>query len=258
MVTVEDPTLAPSRLLRAGVVLSTAALVWTTLRHGSALNGLLFMGLGAPEEVARKADFVLASLAGLSALSALLGRHPWTTAIATCAAFLVAAGATASVGGQAFAKLAPIAAATKWLAPLALPALAAGRPVVARRILACACALTFATHGLEALGHHPAFVDLLLGSSRRWLDLAPRESTARAVLSGIGTMDLAIAAGLLLGRWRWLAAWAALWGTLTALSRTVALGPEFLFETLLRSLNGLAPLALWYLLRPVLSDGNRS
>ena len=113
-----------------------------------------------------------------------------------------------------------------------------------RRLLALAIAATFTAHGLEALAHHPRFCDLLLGAGRRLFDLRLAQSTAEAMLTAIGALDLAVAAALLLRPRPAVALWAALWGMLTLTSRTLSLGPDFVHESLLRSMNAAGPLAL--------------
>ncbi len=236
---------AAAASLRAGLAVQAAALAWLAWNHGTVVDSFLFVDLGWPEPRARGVDLAVAAAALGGALLALLRPRLAGPAL-VAAAFLAVAVCTRVVGGRAFSDLAPAAHATRWLAPLALPFLFARPPRArgAERVLRAAVAATFLAHGWEALRHHPAFVDLLVGSARRWLGAAPDEATARHVLTAIGVVDGAVAALLLIRRRVSVAAWAALWGLLTAASRVVALGGEFVHETTLRALNVLAPLAL--------------
>lgn len=112
-------------------------------------------------------------------------------------------------------------------------------------------ALAFLGHGMEALWMSPQFVDLILHSANRW-NLVVAESTARALLAGIGATDLLLAAILVTKRWRLAAMYAAAWGFATACSRITAYGLEFgWYETLIRAAHfGLpAALALYWRLR---------
>ena len=245
-----------SLVLRLGVALQCATLAWLALEHGTPLDTWLFMELGTSEAAALRADRALAAVA-LAAGGALLVRPFGAAAVAASLAFLVVAVATRVTGGRAFSELAPLAQATRWLAPLALAALWSGLPRgtgPARRrvdaaawVLRLSVAATFLAHGWQALHFHPAFVDLLIGTARRWAGAAPPESSVHVLLLGIGGVDVTVALVLVLTRWRPGAGWAAAWGLATALSRVVALGPDFAHEALLRAMNGLAPLALWLL-----------
>jgi hypothetical protein len=245
------PVHRASWALRLGLAVQSAALVWLALEHGTSLDAVLFMELGKGEASARFADRVLAGVAALAATT-LLWRPLRSAVLALSLVFLTVAVTTVIAGGRAFSDLAPMAHATRWAAPLALLFLTArARPrstAAALTVLRLSVAATFLAHGWEALQHHPAFLDLLLGSCRRWTGSAPAEASARHVLTVIGALDVLVVLALLFTRWRFVAAWATLWGLITLASRIVALGGDFLHESLLRSMNAFAPLALWFLL----------
>lgn len=122
-----------------------------------------------------------------------------------------------------------------------------------QRWLRVAIAATFAGHGLYAAGYYEVpggFVTMVMRS------LGVAEPVARGLLFGAGCLDFAVALGVLAGaRWRglyWAAlAYAALWGTLTALARVwsyfrwdMALErlAQWLHEAALRLPHGLVPL----------------
>src|SRR5690606_11480364 len=94
-------------------------------------------------------------------------------------------------GGEAFSQYALAANALRWLLPLALLFLLSksawlpSRPTrtrIGEWILRIGLATVFLTHGLEAMGHHPGFIDLLIGSARNLLQVSLKENTATQIL----------------------------------------------------------------------------
>ena len=83
-----------------------------------------------------------------------------------------------------------------------------------------AVAVTFAAHGLYALGFHPVpvhFVDMTM------LALGVGEGTARTFLAVVGWLDLGVAAALFVPRLvRYALGYVVVWGLLTALARVVS------------------------------------
>ncbi len=239
-------------VLRAGLAIQAGALLWFARRQGTEVGSALFMHAGWSETSSARVDLGLAGAGAAAALLLLVTprRRALQLAAAACLALVFAVHAALRIGlrGDAFAHLAPAAQAVRWLGPLALPwllpELSPAQHRRGRRLLALAVAATFTAHGLEALAHHPRFCDLLLGAARRLFDLRLTQSSAEAVLTAIGVLDLAVAAALVLRPRPAVALWAALWGTLTLASRTVSLGPDFFHESALRSMNAAAPLAL--------------
>ena len=163
--------------------------------------------------------------------------------------------------GAAADHLAPISHAVRIGSLLALALLAGRRDperpplgVAAGWVLLLGTSLTFVGHGIEALRHSGPFVDLMIGTVRRWTDLRLTQATAEDLLTVIGLQDLLLAGLLLLRRWRWIAGWMAFWGIVTALSRVTAMGMDSWYETVLRLANGGVPLTLFfawqYLTRP--------
>src|SRR5690606_34820916 len=65
-------------------------------------------------------------------------------------------------GGAAFAHLSVLAWACRLALPLALWAALTRRVALAEQTLRWGVALTFAAHGVEAMGLHPHFIDLLM------------------------------------------------------------------------------------------------
>lgn len=117
-----------------------------------------------------------------------------------------------------------------------------------------AVALTFAAHGLEALGRHGSFLDMLIVATRNLFGLRLPETVAQGLLTAIGLVDLVVAALLLVGRWRWVAIYMAAWGFITAAARLIVLNSHTgWYEFAVRSSHWALPLVLvlaWRLARP--------
>lgn len=115
-------------------------------------------------------------------------------------------------------------------------------------LLLLAAFSTFLVHGFKAVLAYGPFVDLLLLSEQRWLEQGMEQgmeqATAETLLVFIGWLDIGLAIGLLLTRWRIIACYMAFWGFLTAASRVTAFGAEAWPEMLVRAANGGALMAL--------------
>ena len=162
-------------------------------------------------------------------------------------------------GGQKFCELSLFAHATRWFGAIALSIWlwqsrkqsdgvskdqGASGLVVGCLILATAS--TFITHGVEAILHHPGFVDLILGSLKR-ISLSISEATSYQILFVIGVMDITLGGFIFFSRNVKLLIWIAIWGGVAALSRTLAHGCEFWAESLIRISQCYLPLALTFL-----------
>lgn len=139
--------------------------------------------------------------------------------------------------------------ANRYLTPLFLGVFFwQGKEGLLQLVLGVAMASTFATHGLEALHHNPAFIDLIIRVCRNWFYLGISEATARTLLSIIGVQDVLLAAWLL---WRpqsqKVLLYMAFWGFITALSRYMFSPAYGLPQTLIRTLNFVGPFYLWLL-----------
>lgn len=119
-----------------------------------------------------------------------------------------------------------------------------------------AIAVTFAAHGLYALGFYPVpgnFVDMTI------IILGVGESTAKHFLTVVGWLDLLVAVSLFFGPTaRYTLLYATVWGLLTAFARVVAgwqLGVEdqfwhqYLYQTVFRIPHGLLPFTIWWMSR---------
>lgn len=117
-----------------------------------------------------------------------------------------------------------------------------------------AVSLTFAGHGLYAIGFYPVpghFVDMII------MAFHVQESTALLILQWAGWIDLIIAVLLLSPAiYGYVALYASAWGILTAIARvwsnydpTLPFGSlyQWLPETLVRLPNAVMPLAIYYI-----------
>ena len=251
-------TVAAARLLRFGVAAQCLAQGAKHLFSDTAINGWLTNHgtlLGAwcdPMAVARidrAAGLALVAVAGL-----LLGRA-WKVALPLVAAWFLlnALAGTLPHLDDPYLRLGVAAQAVRWLSPVALLLLAFERPWTrtALWLLILGTAATFVAHGLKDIWLHPQYIDLIRSSAMRaGLGDAP---WAERALRGIGIADLLAAAVLIAMRWRAVAFAMGIWGLVAAGSRMTAGGWEQWPETLLRTNNGLAPLAvallLWALAR---------
>ncbi|HRI08744.1 MAG TPA: hypothetical protein PKW35_13060 [Nannocystaceae bacterium] len=183
-------------------------------------------------EIVAVAGAVAAMIAALAAVL-FMGRAAWV-----CAAwFALAAVIKAISGEQQFSQLAPAAQASRYAL-----ALAVAHPALAPVILRAAAALTFAAHGVEALGRHPqfvAYIEYVFGL----VGYAEQADVAAGVLRCIGVIDLVVAGAILIPSSSIVAAkYMSVWGALTAVIRTVHGGFAGLPDTLVRVANAAVPL----------------
>ncbi|MBI1223744.1 MAG: hypothetical protein GC192_00790 [Bacteroidetes bacterium] len=119
-----------------------------------------------------------------------------------------------------------------------------------------ATALTFTCHGLYAIGYYPR-PGVFTSMTMRILGCS--ESFAINFLTVAGWLDFAVALGIFLpNKWaKWFLLYAAIWGLLTSLARTVGNFywelplqslHEWAYHTIYRLPHGLIPLILWYLI----------
>lgn len=190
-----------------------------------------------------------AAFALLGCVPLLAWRKAWPATIVV-ACWLVLTMLASTMTATVYAALVPGAYAARYLAPVALACLSLQRPRAthAEWLLRAGAAATFACHGMEALTAHAGFLDLLISGTRRMSGIDVPESSARLLLRGIGLVDVACAAAILVPRrMPAVAVWMAFWGLATASSRVVQLGWDVWPEALIRVTNGAVPLTLFLL-----------
>lgn len=235
-------------ILRAAIALQCIGLFQIAMIDGTAVGTTLFMTLGWSEAamliVDRGAAWALV-LAGLSVVA-----RPTRPALFVIAGWFGIVGLLSWYQGGTFGYEYTLPGyATRILAPVALAVLVwpggdrAVRRVWAERLLRIAAAATFTAHGIEALEHHPRFIDYVITAFRR-IDVAISEDATRAMLTAIGVQDLFLAGLILTRRWRGIALYMGFWGAITAGSRMVHMGVAKWPATLVRAANFGVPLAL--------------
>lgn len=233
-------------VLRAVVFLQIVGFLAAARVGESTTIEILYIGLGLPEGLAASVAWGVAGLLAAAALGALVTPRHWYL-YPVAAWFFGVAVAEAWLGGSPHAYLTPVADTARWMAPVALAHV--GVPdgefdLAAEHMLRYSASATFAIHGWEALLHNPEFLDFLFGAGRR-IGIPLAEGLARSILTGVGILDLAVAAVLAGGgRWLTIAGWMAFWAAVAAGARTVHLGAVGIPATLVRTANAGVPLAL--------------
>lgn len=224
--------------------------------HTSAVNTTLFIDLDLAESIAKSVDRGMAIVLLVGAAANLWFPRKWLVLPMTLW-MLIVAWLEVMQGAKPFSHYSGIAWAIRYGSPVVfslwLIAYTKNKPAfwgygqwVARVCLA----LTFFAHGMEALGHHPRFIDLMSGSWYRVSALWLAEDTAKIILTIIGVIDILCALLILVPKWtKWIGGYMVFWGCITALSRMTEMGSPGLAATLLRASHGLLPLALWLLYR---------
>lgn len=242
-------------MLRISVLIQCVGLWRLALVDGTAIGTTLFMTFEWSEAamllVDRGAAWLLL-IAGGAAMLRFGGAVERSTIRVACAFvaawFALVALASWYQGGFVGYQYSVVAHANRIVAPIALISLAASetRRETVILVLRAAAASTFAAHGLEALQHHPEFIDYIITAFRR-IGVRVPESMARVFLTAIGVQDMLLAALMMTRRWRLVVAYAAAWGAITAASRVVHLGWLKWPQVLVRAANGGVPLALFFL-----------
>lgn len=258
--------------------------------------GELFFGfrLEDPYLAAVAVEKVTVSLYLLAAVLVLF--KPWWPVLLLLSGYALAESLSGTLfGGYRFNEWTVYSDTLRWGTPLALIVLLAfprarmlnrWRVPLAMDVVRVLIAAVFFVHGLHAWLGNPGFIDLIIGTFGRTLDVQVSESTATAMMKVIAVVDFVVALAVLVlptpvlmpQRW-WrapaprglvrrvivpaLLLWLALWGFITALSRLAALGFPLGWsqypDLLVRASHYLAPLALWGLVsvtyRRAVDDG---
>lgn len=252
-----DPAAIAGWVLR--VTAAVFAIGWCVAifsRAGTSVGSIALMEWGVAHPriaLVERWTAVLVLLAGLS----LLARPTVVAALIVAIVPFIEALAARHTDSYAFATMAPASHALRYGLPLALawmvlPAWShlgeRARVLGAMWMLRLGIAAVFVAHGVQALGPHPEFTDMLIATARRWLGgYRLTESNAVAMLRVIGIVDIGVGFMVLAGRWRPLLLWLALWSLVTAMARVTSWGIMSYPEVLLRASHVGAPLAVWAL-----------
>lgn len=129
-------------------------------------------------------------------------------------------------------------------------------------VLRIGIALTFISHGIEAVQHAPKFIDMLIVSFDRILEIDLPQSTAEMMLTAIGWIDIAVGVLVVAGRFRSVVLYMAFWGLITAFARVTTFGVERGWIPMaIRFAHFGVPLAIWFLWQakhenPVISESS--
>lgn len=230
--------------LRAAVAFQCVGAARSVFLAGSPIGSYFFLDLRLPEWVSTTFDRGVACGLLVMALTALV----WPRrAVMYCLAgwFLVESIMAAYMGGHFAAEIAPLARSIRYLAPLALLAVASPDLARAKKLLTYGAAAVFTAHGIEALLLNPQFIDYLIVTCDRTTGFRMSQPAAEYGLYWIGIVDVLLAVLAVLRPSRPVLGYMAFWGFATAGMRIIYFGPEAGYHhTLIRSLNGAAPLLL--------------
>jgi hypothetical protein len=193
-----------------------------------------------------------ASVWVLLAFAPLALCYPMPMVLLPLAGWMLIVALARTLAGGPFYELQIPVHACRWLAPLALALvvrwprrkfLSLRRVRIMEWTLRAGAAMTFAGHGLEAIANNPEFVPLIAGV-RVMVGLRADEAAMNVLLPTIGAMDLMLALAIVLGRFRFIGVYMAMWGGAAAVSRVIAGGFGAYPDMLLRLVNAGVPLAL--------------
>ena len=236
-----------SRWLRFGIAAYCLGTGIAALRYEPAVFSFMFTGLDWSSATTQLTVSVSCWILILIAPLMFLKRA--TPLCGLVALWVVVEIATHLVGRQRFHELAPLAMATRLLAPIALILIWRNCVSTGAWILRIGISATFIGHGLESIQENPIFVDYLLAATTR-CGLDPTELAARQTLVAIGYIDICAAVLLLVRPTRITLYYLIAWGFITALARVVHSEWQGLDAFLLRTPHWASPLALWFYLYP--------
>jgi len=240
--------------LRFTIFVQAIGLLQKELAGGSIVTSHLFMTWNFSEAASLYIDFMGSWLTLLAATTILL--HPTRTAAFVVATWVfIHAILSMTEGGNPFTDWALLAHATRIAAPCTLFLLIDNTHPLNQRInqatkmLRYATATTFIMHGIEAISHHPRFVDYIIHAADQLIQHPITQSQANHLLYGIGGLDILLAI-LILAKPKllWPLAYMALWGFITAASRIVHSGSIGISDSFIRAANAGVPLCLFLLL----------
>jgi len=247
-------------VLQIAIACQCVALGWMHLFGATPINSFL-IGSGVGMEPTQAVDYIAGF--GLVLLGGMVLARPvyWVLSVIALWFLLNAVTSWLNYATDANALLyqvAPAAQAVRWLAPVALILLVAGRARSAMWVLLIASCATFIGHGIKDVLHYKDYLEIIDNTFTNYTDIKWPEEKTRAVLRAIGIADIICASLLLLTRWRWLALPMAVWGGVAAVSRVTANGAGDWPEVLLRVCNAAAPFVVFLLLCAIHSKRHTS
>jgi hypothetical protein len=226
---------------------------------GTAIGTFLFMEWEWSHSASVQAEYILGYMILVVGGSAFLYPVRPLLVLAAAYTFLVAYMGY-RMGGYHFSEYTLFAYFVRIVTPLAfMVALVIGKnnwiqarntdwSKVLLRVMAISLAITFFTHGVEALGGHPYFVDMIIGSGINLFGVYIPESAAVQALFVIGCVDILTSLWILIRPNIYVALWMGTWGLVTAFARITETGWMSYPEVLVRAPHYLVPLAIVALL----------
>ncbi|MGE0173309.1 MAG: hypothetical protein AB7T49_11000 [Oligoflexales bacterium] len=249
------------KLLSWIVAIQSLGLAMIINGRGSSIGTFLFLKLRFSDSSVHNIELGL--IAFLVALAVQTLVKPNTITLYLSSALILVESAFFTYNGGNFeAPFSLAGTSMRWTAPLILGALV----LIKKRntehnltaedfsswmmtLLLYSAAVTFVTHGVEALLAHPRFVDYIIGAGRKLLDFRIAQSSAETVLFCIGMVDVLVACLIVTVRWKPIAAYMTFWGMLTAMSRVVYFEAGGIGEFLIRAANWGVPLVIYLIWR---------
>lgn len=240
-----------SQYILSVVILLQCIGVFFLLQSGSAVEGMLFMDYGLPQSSSMLIENIVSFL--FLSLGILVIIRPFRIILALLALmFFLLAFIIWQQAGSPFTQFTLFAHSARILLSVSFIFLLKDGLLykkLAYYLLALGLSITFITHGLESISLHPYFIDYLITSAKKLLDLDLQEAMAGTLLTVIGTLDVLVGVAILFVRNKWLFVWMAAWGCITALARITELGWGMFPEVLARAVHFGGPIALIFLNR---------
>jgi hypothetical protein len=231
-------------ILKITILLQSLGLFFMLLK-GSSVESLFFLDFGFEQATSKSLENSLAYLMLILGIAIFIQPKSYTMILF----FIVSLGVSWVIqrqGGIPHANLTLPSHALRILTPIGLWILVKYRGDYSKAysVLTLALSITFLTHGLEALSHHPRFIDYLFAFSTKFLNYNPRQSDAEFILIVIGVLDICMAILVLVKPKPIIFVWMAYWGFVTASARIVELGWGMYPEVLVRASHFLIPVVL--------------
>ncbi|SMF28441.1 hypothetical protein [Pseudobacteriovorax antillogorgiicola] len=214
--------------------------------YGSKFSSNLWYYLGLDSDLAKYVDKgAMGIILGLTLLGFVYEKRWIYSAIAAWVFFLAC---NAFYHGGSFgAVYSPFAHGVRYGLPLSLAIYLGHKESRFEHLLIglrWGVAITFIAHGIEAIYLNPKFIDFLIRIPRTYLDIEVSQGLAESLLIPIGVIDIFLGVVILRQENKYVLAYMAFWGLLTATVRLM-FSPSHGFDPMLiRAANGLVPIAI--------------
>lgn len=232
------------QLLVMSFALTIFSLAYDGWHYGSPINSVMFLNLNVPDVWANFFDHFFIFFV-LIMTTAFLVFSEWIFLVIPFLWLTAHPIASIILHGSFAYQFSMFAFAARWMLPLALVLLAVQKPKGALAILKISIALTFASHGIEALAEHPIFMDYILDFAETWFGIELTISQTKTILFAMGWIDMIVAVLIVWTPSRTALLYMTAWGLVTAVARVVYHGDNGITGMLLRTSHWTVPLALY-------------